>query len=200
MIIQISSGRGPVECEIAVKNLYESLCAEFKNINLITYKESRNGEGWTSCILESEDEDLSPLLGTVQWICSSSIRPDHKRKNWFIDVSEIKKSKNIATEIKEGDIVYEAFRSSGKGGQHVNKTNSAVRAYYNPANITVVSSKERSQHMNKMDCIHKIQSILKHINASYKDISNNEAWIKHNNLIRGNPVRIYVGKEFKIKE
>lgn len=51
----------------------------------------------------------------------------------------------------------ETYRSSGSGGQHVNTTDSAVRLRYRPLNIVVTSQKERSQYLNKMDCIKKLR-------------------------------------------
>lgn len=51
----------------------------------------------------------------------------------------------------------ETFRASGSGGQHVNTTDSAVRLTYRPYNIVVTSRKERSQYLNKMDCLKKLR-------------------------------------------
>ena len=91
MIIQISSGQGPAECELAVEKLYDALCKEFPGIQLIQEHRDRWGNGCDSIIFETE-EDLSELEGTVQWICHSPLRPNHKRKNWYIDVSIISAS------------------------------------------------------------------------------------------------------------
>lgn len=58
----------------------------------------------------------------------------------------------------------ETFRASGKGGQHVNKTDSAVRLTYRPNNIVVTSQKERSQFLNKMDCLKKLREKVERLN------------------------------------
>ena len=54
----------------------------------------------------------------------------------------------------------ETFRSSGKGGQHVNKTDSAVRLRHLPTGITVTSQRERSQYLNKQLCLEKLREKL----------------------------------------
>lgn len=96
MIIQISSGQGPAECELAVCKLFETLKKEYPNIKEISSHKSRFSDCYTSIMFETED-DLSNLEGTIQWICQSPFRPNHRRKNWFVDVSIIPEQEIICT-------------------------------------------------------------------------------------------------------
>lgn len=57
-----------------------------------------------------------------------------------------------------------AFRSSGSGGQHVNVTDSAVRLRHNPTGIVVSSQKERSQLLNKRECLIKLREKVRKLN------------------------------------
>jgi len=59
---------------------------------------------------------------------------------------------------------FETFRSSGKGGQHVNTTDSAVRLRHRPTGIVVTSQQERSQHQNKATCIEKLRKKVEALN------------------------------------
>lgn len=58
----------------------------------------------------------------------------------------------------------ETFRSSGPGGQHVNKTESAVRVRHLPSGIVVSSQQERSQHRNKQLCLQKLRRKIERMN------------------------------------
>ena len=58
----------------------------------------------------------------------------------------------------------ETFRSSGPGGQHVNKTETAVRLRHLPSGIVVTCREERSQHRNKMNCLRKLREEVSHMN------------------------------------
>lgn len=58
----------------------------------------------------------------------------------------------------------ETFRSSGPGGQHVNKTESAVRLKHPPSGVVVTSQQERSQHRNKAICLGKLRKKIEKLN------------------------------------
>lgn len=197
MIIQISSGIGPVECEGAVTLLYESLSKETEVELLSRKKSSHIKDGDASIIISINDERYKDFNGTIQWACKSPYRPNHKRKNWFIDVSTIPEVENIC---KNSDFKFEKFRSGGPGGQHVNTTESGVKLIHIPTGISVTSTSERSQFLNKKDCINKINIMLNDMEKENKAQQINIAWSKHNSLVRGNPIRVYTGEEFKRKE
>lgn len=56
---------------------------------------------------------------------------------------------------------FETFRASGKGGQHLNVTDSAVRLTHLPTGLTVVCQTERSQYLNKKECLRKLRALVK---------------------------------------
>jgi len=58
----------------------------------------------------------------------------------------------------------ETFRASGPGGQHVNKTESAVRLRHQPSGVVVTSQQERSQHRNKALCLQKLREKIEKLN------------------------------------
>ncbi|OUP80790.1 peptide chain release factor-like protein [Lachnoclostridium sp. An169] len=196
MIVQISSGQGPAECELAVSKFYEALKKEYPEIELLSVHKSRISGGSTS-IRFSTERDLSELEGSVQWICRSPFRPNHKRKNWFIDVSIIPEQEEVS---KEQEIRFERFHSSGKGGQNVNKVETGVRLIHIPTGITVTSTAERSQFANKRDALRKLNAILEQREKAETGKQVNSAWREHNRIQRGNPVRVYEGMAFKRKK
>lgn len=195
MVLQISSGQGPTECELAVSKLFDALKKEYPDVTLLSKRDSRE-PGCCTSILFSTEQDLSELDGSIQWICRSPFRPNHKRKNWFVDVSVIPEAKQIC---KEQDIRFERFHCGGKGGQNVNKVETGVRIIHIPTGITVTSTSERSQFANKKDALGKLNIILEQMEREEQKKQTNSAWREHTRIVRGNPVRVYEGMEFKRK-
>lgn len=195
MIIQISSGQGPAECELAVGLLFDALQKEYPDIEMLSSHKSRFNNTYKS-ILFSTDCDFSELEGTVQWICKSPFRPEHKRKNWFIDVSIIKEVEQIS---RENDIKFERFHCGGNGGQNINKVETGVRLIHIPTGLTVTSTTQRSQKQNKDEALRKLNVILNDLETTARSNQKNEAWAEHYRIQRGNAVRVYEGPDFKRK-
>lgn len=196
MLVQISAGQGPEECQIAVGKLYEAWKKEFQDLEILSYKMGREKDRFYSIIFSTE-HDLSHLEGTVLWICKSSVRPSHKRKNWYVDISIIPEKETV----EDGeDYRIEKFHCGGKGGQNVNKVESGVRVIHMPTGITVTSTEERSQYLNKQKAMKRIATVLDSMKQEAGAKQVNQAWREHTKIIRGNPVRTYVGEEFRLRK
>ena len=192
MLLQISSGQGPVECELAVAKLAKELEKEL-NAEIIEKRHSRFSDGYISVLMECK-EDVSFLEGTIQWVCKSPIRPNHRRKNWFVDISIIPEVESVNM---NKNIRFERFHCGGNGGQNVNKVETGVRLIHIPTGIAVTSTAERSQLQNRKDAMKKLMAKLAEKNKNLQAKQTNEAWQQHTQLVRGNPVRVYKGEKFK---
>lgn len=193
MIYQISSGQGPAECELGVARFLEYLKKHY-DVIVLDFSEGYNFGTYRS-VRFSTSSDLSEFVGSVQWVWQSTFRPGHKRKNWFIDFSEC--SIAAVDKFDERQITFETFRSSGNGGQNVNKVETGVRAIYIPNGLTAVCIEERSQFQNKQRAIEKLKATMKLANSERKAKVTNDAWKRHTQIVRGSAVRKFVGLDFK---
>ena len=195
MLLQISSGQGPVECSVGVEKFAKSLLKEFAGSKIVSINADYSGHGYKSCVMEF-DQDVSSLEGTVLWVWKSTIRPGHQRKNWYMDVSVIKEAE-VVGELDVSDCEITTMHCGGKGGQHVNKVETGVRIVHKPTGIVVTCTEERSQVQNKQKAMKRLQSILAAKQEDNNADALNNAWQKHAEIVRGNPVRAYEGEKFK---
>ena len=202
-IIQITAGRGPAECtwvvaQVLKKVLDEAQEQQLEAILLQREVGQENGTIETATIaIRGTNAEIfaNSWIGTIQWIGQSQFRKMRKRKNWFIGIFEIEAQKNAS--ISENDIQYQAMRSSGAGGQHVNKVSSAIRATHVPTGIAVVSMDSRSQHQNKKLATERLLKKLE--GETLQQLKNHvgKQWENQLNIQRGNPMRVFTGSDFK---
>lgn len=202
-LIQITSGRGPLECQWVVAKVLKVFLEEAKN-NTIDYEiiHRENGdENLTlksvTILLKSKNVEsfLKNWLGSILWTGKSTFRKLHKRSNWFIGVFELKGLEKI--NFKEKDIQFQTTRSQGSGGQNVNKVNTAVRATHIPTGVAVFAQDSRSQLENKKLALERLKEKVLEQNIIKLQKQMQETWNNHLNVQRGNPVRTFSGTDFK---
>ncbi|TDP03432.1 peptide chain release factor H [Flavobacterium sp. 245] len=202
-IIQITAGRGPAECTWVVAQVLKKVLEEAQDQNLevvLLQRETgqENGTIETASISikgKNADQFVRSWIGTIQWIGQSQFRKMHKRKNWFIGVFEIEPEKKAL--VSENEIQYQAMRSSGAGGQHVNKVSSAIRATHIPTGIAVVAMDSRSQHQNKKLATERLLKKLEDEKRIQLKNHVGKQWENQLNIQRGNPIRVFTGSDFK---
>lgn len=192
-IVQISAALGPAECELAVKYTLQEMQKEAKNQKIaFEILESHETQQGYSSILCNVPEDaqiwLNTWLGTIQWTFQSKIRPQHKRKNWFVGISQFDTPQQLPT---DDMIHFQACRASGAGGQHVNTTDSAVHATHIASGISVKVMSERSQHANKRLAKELIMLKLQQHSESTKENQKQAQHQQHALIERGNPIRSF---------
>lgn len=202
IILHLTSGSGPEECRWVVTQLAAAFGREASEAGL-SCELVESYEGLPSSLLlritgGNAALFVSKRVGTVAWIGASPFRPHHKRRNWFAGVS-LAPDAAMSIDLRDEDIDYQAMRASGPGGQHVNKTDSAVRVTHRPTGLVATAQEQRSQHANRKLARLKLAMLIEERTASSRAPGRQAEWVVHYQLERGNPVRTYEGSRFRLK-
>lgn len=202
VVLHITAGKGPQECRWVVGQLARAFLREARELGLEAEVLDGTEELSASVLLRIAGEGALDFalkrIGTNQWIGTSPQRPGHKRRNWFVGVA-LAPQPDAVPDLGEHDVVYQAMRASGPGGQHVNKTDSAVRATHLPTGLVATAQEQRSQHANRKLARLKLAIMLEERRGQALDDARRSQWQAHQELERGNAVRAYAGPGFKLK-
>lgn len=195
VIIQITAGKGPAECCQVVALVLGLMIKQAKQQGIqLQVLENKPGDlnGTllsATLMLEVVNPDafIKEWAGTVQWIAQSPYRKYHKRKNWFVGVAAFDVQQLAQWDAKQ--VKLETLRSSGPGGQNVNKVETAVRGTHLPSGIQVLAMDSRSQLENKKLCMARLQTKVMVWQTGQLMEQQQGLWMEHHTLQRGNPVK-----------
>jgi peptide chain release factor 2 len=107
-------------------------------------------------------------------------------------------SEKINVDIQDKDLRIDTYRASGAGGQHVNKTDSAIRITHIPTNIVVQCQNSRSQHRNRSEAMQMLKSRLYQLELSKKKTEIDQANASKTEIGWGNQIRSYVMQPYQM--
>lgn len=107
---------------------------------------------------------------------------------------------DIDIEINPADLRIDVYRASGAGGQHVNKTESAVRITHIPTNAVVQCQNDRSQHKNKATAMKQLKAKLYELEMQKKMVDQQEQEENKSDIGWGSQIRSYVLDQSRIKD
>ena len=173
VILQLHAGAGGTEAQDWAQMLFRMYTrwAERHGFACKTLDyEDGDEAGIKSAAISIEGENAYGLLksenGVHRLVRVSPFDANARRQTSFAAVEVMPEIENDETiEIREEDIEMQVYRASGAGGQHVNKTSSAVRLTHKPTGIVVASQQERSQFQNKDNCMKMLRAKLAELKA-----------------------------------
>ncbi|MCF0122275.1 MAG: peptide chain release factor 2 [Lachnospiraceae bacterium] len=140
---------------------------------------------------------LKSEKGVHRLVRISPFNANGKRQTSFVSCDVMPDiDDDIDIEIKDEDIRIDTYRSSGAGGQHINKTSSAIRITHFPTGIVVTCQNERSQHMNKNKAMQMLKAKLYILAQEKQTVKLSGIRGKVTDIAWGNQIRSYVMQPF----
>lgn len=171
--------------------LLEASAGEVAGIKSATFKvEGDYAYGW-----------LKTEIGVHRLVRKSPFDSDNRRHTSFTSVfvsPEI--DDNIDIEINPADLRTDVYRSSGAGGQHVNKTESAVRITHVPSGVVVACQTGRSQHANRDNAMKMLRAKLYEIEVQKRNAEKDALEATKSDIGWGSQIRNYVLDQSRIKD
>ncbi|PPS22563.1 peptide chain release factor 2 [Brachyspira murdochii] len=142
---------------------------------------------------------LRSEIGVHRLVRISPFDANAKRHTSFVAVSVMPDiDEDIEVEINPSDLRVDTYRASGAGGQHVNKTSSAIRITHIPTNIVVQCQAERSQHNNKDMAMKMLKAKLYQLEKDKLDKEKQKIAGEKTDIAWGNQIRSYVFQPYQM--
>ncbi|MHC5118597.1 MAG: peptide chain release factor-like protein, partial [Planctomycetota bacterium] len=142
---------------------------------------------------------LSCETGVHRLVRISPFDSQSRRHTSFAAVDVMPDFENeIEVEINEDDLRIDYYRAGGAGGQHVNKTSSAVRITHFPTGIVVQCQNDRSQHKNKAEAMKMLQGRLYMLEQQKRDAELAKLYSNKGEIAWGNQIRSYVLQPYQM--
>ncbi len=144
---------------------------------------------------------LKTEIGVHRLVRKSPFDSDNRRHTSFTSVfvsPEV--DDNIEIDINPADIRMDVYRSSGAGGQHVNKTESAVRLHHEPSGVVVACQTERSQHANRDRAMKMLAAKLYELEVQKRNAEKDALEATKSDIGWGSQIRNYVLDQSRIKD
>ena len=198
--LEIHAGAGGTEAQDwaqMLARMYSRWC-ETRGFKLQMIEESAGEEaGIKSVTMRIEGENAYGWLKTESGVHrlvrispydSSARRHTSFASAWVYPVVD----ENIEIEIEDKDLRIDTYRASGAGGQHVNKTDSAIRITHLPTNIVVQCQNDRSQHRNRATAFNMLKARLYELELQKREDAASDAAAGKTEIGWGNQIRSYV--------
>ena len=142
---------------------------------------------------------LSCEVGVHRLVRISPFDSQSRRHTSFVAVDCIPEFEDdIDIELNEDDMRFDFYRASGAGGQHVNKTSSAVRITHEPTGIVVQCQSQRSQHKNRAQAIKVLKARLYVLEQQKRDAQVAQLYGDKGDIAWGNQIRSYVMQPYQM--
>lgn len=144
---------------------------------------------------------LRTETGVHRLVRKSPFDSGHRRHTSFASVFVYPEvSEDIQVEINPADLRIDTYRASGAGGQHVNRTDSAVRITHLPTNIVVQCQSDRSQHKNRDQAFKQLRAKLYELELKKKQAERTALEATKSDITWGSQIRSYVLDQSRIKD
>jgi len=205
-IISINAGAGGTEAQDWAEMLFRMYTrwGEHKGFKLNIIDFQPGDEAGIKSVTFTASGDyaygyLKAEKGVHRLVRISPFNASGKRHTSFASVFVYPELKNeIVVQVDDKDLRVDVFRASGAGGQHVNKTSSAVRITHLPSGIVVQCQQEKSQHRNKELAMKVLKSRLYQLEKQKQDDKLQEIHESKNEIAWGSQIRSYVMHPYQL--
>ena len=206
VILAIHAGTGGVDAmDFAemVARMYMRWCERSGYEVSLMEKQEGDEAGLKKCVFEVRGGRypfgyLKSEIGVHRLIRISPFDANHKRQTSFVSVDVVPEADEIDSEIKEADLKIDTYSAGGPGGQHVNKTQSAVRITHLPTGVIAQCQDQRSQQLNRKYAMRALASKLQVMEEVKRNTELSKLYGEKGEIAFGNQIRSYTMQPYTL--